>query len=550
MTVTRVKTLSCFEVMEGKNFTPCPLLLYGHFFFMLVEECVKQLILLFHFFRIGKSVLCSMVVSNRSTLLHFADGIAWLSLSQVRGEGAGGGMTYDLYVEYLESICKQLDLVVPSFDEPIALALDSSSVLRRKEEAAMEAAKAEMCRVLSNMHVLIVLDDVWSRSAIPLLNFSNRLDSHLRVLVSTRLRGGFRKATVFDIGELSQQEARTLLLRESGCEHAALTIEEESLAVDIVNRCSLPIAICIAGRRLSSSSNRYEAFQELANEMSDALALHINSHDAMFDLTDRCFVGINGESLKASFVAFSAIFTTNEGKRNFVSATAASKLLDAILLPEDITDLACVNGTVFILQRLHDMGLLERKDDMFAVHHHSVQEYTKQVMKDKRERALLFTRRLSHSLGKRFATKSTKSVEELVSALHHLFARQYISNINVESCWQTVADDGYIFERLPWHVMSSSQRQSHVLARKILCSPSFLKRRVIAMDILPCIKAHINDIEMLQGKFTKKEKKVFRGFVDTAFDVILDYIASEGVDPNDSGRVFMLLAVYFQHQFR
>eukprot|EP00986_Skeletonema_menzelii_P000144 scaffold32_cov144-Skeletonema_menzelii.AAC.8 len=301
---------------------------------------------------IGKSVLCSMVVSNRSTLLHFADGIAWLSVSQVRGEGAGGGMTYDLYVEYLESICKQLDLVVPSFDEPIALALDSSSVLRRKEEAAMEAAKAEMCRVLSNMHVLIVLDDVWSRSAIPWLNFSNRLDSHLRVLVSTRLRGGFRKATVFDIGELSQQEARTLLLRESGCEHAALTIEEESLAVDIVNRCSLPIAICIAGRRLSSSSNRYEAFQELANEMSGALALHINSHDAMFDLTDRCFVGINGESLKASFVAFSAIFTTNEGKRNFVSATAASKVLDAILLPEDITDLACVNGTVFILQRL------------------------------------------------------------------------------------------------------------------------------------------------------------------------------------------------------
>ena len=199
-----------------------------------------------------------MVVSNRSTLLHFADGIAWLSLSKVRGEGARGGMTYDLYVEYLESICNQLDLEVPSFDEPIALASDSSSVLRRKEQAAMEAAKDAMCRLLSNRHVLLVLDDVWSRSAIPWLNFSNRLDSHLRVLLSTRLRGGFRKAKVIDIGELSLQEARTLLLRESGCGHAALTIEVESLAFDIVNRCSLPIAICIAGRRLSSANNRYD----------------------------------------------------------------------------------------------------------------------------------------------------------------------------------------------------------------------------------------------------------------------------------------------------
>ena len=512
---------------------------------MVVEECLKHcLILLSHFFRIGKSVLCSMVVSNRSTLLHFADGIAWLSLSQVRGEGASGGMTYDLYVEYLESICKQIDLEVPSFDEPIALASDSSSVLRRKEQAAMEAAKAAMCRVLNNMHVLIVLDDVWSLSAIPWLNFSNRLDGHLRVLLSTRLRGGFRKANVIDVGKLSQQEARTLLLRESGCEHAALTIEEESLAVDIVNRCSLPIAICIAGRKLSSSNNRCDAFQELANEMSDALAFHIDSHDAMFDLTDRCFVGVNGESLKASFVAFSAIFTTNEGKRNFVSAAAATKVLDALLLPEDVTDLGCINRTILILQRLHDMGLLERKGNMFTVRHDLGQEYAKQILSDKRERAILFTRRLSRSLGKRLATKSTKSVEKFVSALHLLFARQYISIANNESCWQTFADDGYIFQRLPWHVMSSSHRQKHVLARNILCSPSFLERRVAAMDILPCIKAHIHDIEMLEGKFEKN------ALVDTAFDVILDYIASAGVDPNDSGRVCMLLAASFQHQFR
>jgi len=484
-----------------------------------------------------------MVVSNRSTLLHFADGIAWLSLSQVRGEDTRDGLTYNVYIDYIESICNQLGLEVPSFNEPVILAADSYSIRGQKEQAAMEAVKVAMCRLLSNKHVLIVLDDVWSRSAISWLNFSNRLDSHLRVLLSTRLQGGFRKAKAIDVGTLSLEEASTLLIRESGCQHATLTIEEESLAVDIVKRCSLPVAICIAGRRLASSNNRYEAFQELASEMSDVLAHRIDPQDTMFDLTDRCFAGVSGESLKVSL--------TNEGKRAVVPAAAATKLLDALLLPEDRRDLACVNGTVLILRLLHDMGLLERQGDEFKVRHDSGQEYAKQIIMDKRERAMLFTKRLSRSLGKKLASKSTKCAETLVSALHLLFSKECTSEISIESYWQTVADDGYLFERLPWHVMSSTHHQSYLLARNILCSPSFLKRRVYAMGMLPCIKAHIHDIEMLEGKSqTTKEKKDFRGIIDTSFEMISDYIITEGIASHDAGRAFMLIAMYFQQQFR
>jgi hypothetical protein len=492
-----------------------------------------------------------MVVSNRSTLLHFADGIVWLSLSQVRGEGIRGGMTYDVYVDYLESICNQLDLEVPTFNEPIALAADSSSIRRQKEQAAMEAAKYAMCRLLSNMHILIVLDDVWSRSAIPWLNLSNRLDCHLRVLLSTRLLGGFRKAKIINVGTLSLQEARTLLIRESGCQHAALTSEEESLAVDIAERCSLPIAICIAGRRLSSSNNRYESFRELANEMTDAFALQIDSQGTMFDLIDRCFAGSSGESLKASFVAFAVTFTMNEGKRAFVPAAAATKLLDALLLPKDMTDLACVNGTVLILQQLHDMGLLERQGDMFKVRHELGREYAKQIISDQRERTTLFTKRFSRTFGKKQAKKSTKCVEALVSALHLLFARECTSEISIESYWQAVADDGYLFERLPWHLLSSTHQKSHLLAGSILCSPSFLKRRVGSMGMLPCIKVHIHDMEMLVGKsHTKKEQARFQRTADTSFEVILDYISTEGITPQDTGRAYMMLALYFQQHFR
>ncbi len=495
-------------------------------------------------------MLCSMVASNRSTLLHFVDGVVWLSLSQVRGEDNRGGMTYDLYVDFLETICKQLDLEVPSFDEPIALSTDDSSVLRQKEQAAMEAAKATMCRLLSDRQILIVLDDVWSRSAISWLNLSNTLDSHLRVLVSTRLQGGYRKAKVIDVEKLSLQEATTLLISESGCQHAALTTEEESLAVDIVKRCSLPVAICIAGRMLLSSNNRCEAFRKLSNEMSEALAFQIDPYDTTFDLTDRCFTGIGGEPLKASFVAFSVTFTTDEGKRTFVSAAAATKVLEALLLPVDKRDLDCKNGTVLVLQQLHDMGLLERQGDNFKVHHDLGQEYAKQVLNDKQEREILFANRLSRPLGKRLGRKSTKCAESLVSALHLLYAREYTSKVDTESYWQTVADDEYVFQRLPWHVMSSSLHQSHHLATNLLCSPSFLKRRVAAMDILPCVKAHIHDMEVLRGKsHTKKEKERFQGEFETSFDVILDYIATE-VAPHECGKAYMLLALYFQQQFR
>ena len=171
----------------------------------------------------------------------------------------------------------------------------------------MEAAKTSMCRLLNNRYVLIVLDDVWSCSAVSWLNFSNRMDSQLRLLISTRLEGSCRKAKVIDVGPLSPQEARTLLLRESGCQHAELTTEEESLAAEIVQRCSLPVAICIAGRRLSYSLNRYETFQELASEMSAALAFRMDPCDTMFNLTDRCFVGVNSDVLKSAFVASSFI---------------------------------------------------------------------------------------------------------------------------------------------------------------------------------------------------------------------------------------------------
>ena len=457
-------------------------------------------------------------------------------------------MTYAIYIEYLESICNQLGLELPTFNEPIILAADTDSIRHRKVQIAMEDAKASMCRLLSNRHILIILDDVWNRSAVPWLNFSNRLGSHLRLLLSTRLRGGFgENAKTIDIGTLSLEEATTLLIRESGYQDSALTSDEELFAAEIVTKCSLPVAICIAGRMLASSCNRQEAFQKLASEMSEAFAHQIDPQSSMFDLTDRCFAGPAGEALKVSFVAFSVVFTTNEGKRTFVPGTVAMKLIDALMLPEDRREIGCAKGTFIVLQQLSDMGLLERQGNTFKVRHDTGQEYSKQIMKNKTDLARLFKKRVGQVVGRSQASKSVKSAVRLISMLHLILTKQY-PDISVGNYWETIVDDiGYLFVRLPWHVICASQ--THLLARSFLCSPLFLSRRIEVMGMLSCVKAHLHDIEVLdQMARTEKEKKIVQSTIDDSFEMISDFV-KERASP-DNGRAYTMLAQHFQHRFR
>lgn len=467
-------------------------------------------------------------------------------------------MPYDVYVQYLQSICYQLDVEAPLFSEPIILAADSDSIRRRKVQGAMEDAKLGMIRLLANRSILIVLDDVWSQSAVPWLNFANRMGSHLRVLLSTRLRVGFSRAKNIEVGSLTVQEATTLLLSESGCQHAELTSEEQSLAFDIATRCRLPVSICIAGRRLASSNDRCRCFQQLASEISEARAHLSDPQRTMYALTDRCFVGI-GDAMKASFVAFAAIFTTNEGKRALVTADAAAKFVDALLMPEDRNrqpwgqQMVGVNVAHFLLQQLHEIGLIDRHDGGYQIHHDSGKEYARHILNDKRERALLFQKRMSHAVGSKQALLSVKSSKTLVRALHTVFVQactaDNLSHASDHNYWQNMEDDGYCFVRLTWHLIIS--QQSRPLARQVLCSSPFFKRRVDAMGTLPGVRATVQDIDALYAiSQSAQDKQHCQDSITAAFEMISDFIAAEGTALLDAGNAFVLLAQYFQKHFR
>ena len=500
----------------------------------------------------GKSVLCSMVVSNQNTLRHFADGIAWLSLSQVRGESSAS-MSYDTYLEYLDSICLQLGLDFPTCHEPIILPSDSETVRRRKIRRAMEDAKLGMCRLLARTNVLIVLDDVWSRSAVSWLSFSNRPNSNLKTLVTTRLRGGFSKAQMIDVGTLDVGEAVKLLLLESARDCSELSQNERLLAQQVAERCGLlPVALCMAGRLISTGHN-------FTQDLEKFISVHgiddPEGKSTIFSLTDRCFTdtGEATDVVKMAFVAFASLFTFNEERRAPVPAKTAVDFFDLLLLDSDEVKLAAsgINGPRSLLSYLHDIGLLERRGQSYRVQHDLHQEYAFHILNDKRERRALFQKRIRATVGKSRAKKSTSDSKCLIKAIHCILGITYginDSHAQPETYWAGLDDDGYCFSRLIRHVIASGTLKS---AKIILRSASFAKKRKDSLGLIPAIRAYIEDFEALGSiSHTKKEKATDQDAIGETVEILSDFIDDEAVDPSTSAKAYVMLALYFQHHFQ
>ena len=500
----------------------------------------------------GKSVLCSLVVSNQHILWHFADGIAWLSLSQVRGESSAS-MPYDTYMEYLDSICLQLGLDFPTCHEPIILPSDSESVRRRKIRRAMEDAKLGMCRLLARANVLIVLDDVWSRSAVSWLSFSNRPNSNVKTLVTTRFRGGFSKAQMINVGTLDVDEAVKLLLLESARDCSELSQDERLLAQQVAERCGLlPVALCMAGRLISTGHNFMKDLEKFisASGINDP-----EGRSTIFDLTDRCFTdtGEASDVVKVAFVAFASLFTFNEERRAPVPAKTVVEFFDLLLLESDEAKLAAsgINGPRSLLTYLHDIGLLERRGHAYRIQHDLHHEYAFHILNDRRERKGLFQKRIRATVGKSRARKSVSDAKCLIKAMHCILGHAYgiiDAHTQPDNYWASLDDDGYCFARLPRHIVASGSLQS---ARIMLRSASLAKQRVDSIGLCPATRAYIEDLEALGSiSQTNKERLATQIAISETVEIMCEFINGESVDPSTSGKAYVMLALYFQHHFQ
>ena len=502
----------------------------------------------------GKSVLCSLVVSNQHILRYFADGIAWLSLSQVRGEkSASTSMSYETYVEYLDSICLQLGLDFPTCHEPIILPGDSESVRRRKIRRAMEDAKLSMCRLLARANVLIVLDDVWSRSAVSWLSFSNRPNSNVKTLVTTRLRGGFSKAQMIHVGTLDVDEAVKLLLLEGARDCSELSQDERLLAQQVAERCGLlPVALCMAGRLISTG---HDFMQDLEKFVSASGINDPEGRSTIFDLTDRCFTdtGEATDVVKMAFVAFASLFTFNEERRAPVPAKAVVDFFDLLLLESDEAKLAAsgINGPRSLLTYLHDIGLLERRGHAYRIQHDLHHEYAFHILNDRRERKILFHKRIRATVGKSRARKSVSDAKCLIKSMHSIVGHAYGVNdahTQPDTYWASLDDDGFCFARLPRHIVASGSLQR---ARIMLRSASLAKRRMDSIGLCPATRAYIEDFEALGSvSQTKKDRLATQIAISETVEIMSEFIDGETVDPSTCGKAYVMLALYFQHHFQ
>ena len=276
----------------------------------------------------GKTTVAAIVASRTDVREAFCDGIVWMTLGQRRhvwGAEASGrkALTYQEYQYYLLTICHQLDMAPPSFDDPILLSGDEDSMRRHKTLQSMYDAKQDMTNLLHKMNILIVLDDLWHPSDLEWFQFANRPNSRLRLLVTTRVGGSqahrqIRKNSLVERNEnhllngdiheentnhewisqevvihlraLQEEEAVQLLLSEASpfqsrqrrrkptCPDKYYSEDERRHAITIVRGCHyLPVAIHSIERVLSAvlpmpgdfHTSKTRDLKWLASKMSD-----------------------------------------------------------------------------------------------------------------------------------------------------------------------------------------------------------------------------------------------------------------------------------------
>lgn len=153
---------------------------------------------------IGKTTLAGQVASHHSIVLVFT--VLWLDIKQKQ-------MTYDLYVSYLNDLCKQIQC--PDQGWPVCIKRFEEPALRSlRGRDAMKAAKAKMSGLIVShgRNVLLILDDVRDEEIIEWFRFHDRQS----VIVTTPHPDLKGVDWTLELVPVSAEEGVELFLKEAG----------------------------------------------------------------------------------------------------------------------------------------------------------------------------------------------------------------------------------------------------------------------------------------------------------------------------------------------
>jgi len=162
---------------------------------------------------IGKTVHATLICKDSTVRLHFKDGILWITIGR----------------EHATSPTDVQSAVVHFFTgERVHIPNVNLGLIE------LSIASAGKC-------CLIVLDDVWQPEFIDCLSTLNKTS---QLLITTRRK--FKNVVQFDLGLLSNEDSRTLLLKHAkrvGCSE-----EEKQTLQQVLKLCgNLPLALTVIG---------------------------------------------------------------------------------------------------------------------------------------------------------------------------------------------------------------------------------------------------------------------------------------------------------------
>ncbi|NQV14810.1 hypothetical protein HQ531_05070, partial [bacterium] len=202
----------------------------------------------------GKSVIATKLAKDEFILNHFNSGIFWVEVNQVPDVR-----------NLLQLICTQIDIVVD-------------------ESSSLELLNSKLEEYFYSKTILLVLDDVWDIRHLKQFHFIN--DSS-KTLITTKFKRVLGDSVIYDLGQLSPQQALELLKKkvdtvtEENLDLVEKILKETgglALAVDIVSSMMRgkiteyweSILKNLQGSKISSIHNRRE------NKLHDSLHIVID----------------------------------------------------------------------------------------------------------------------------------------------------------------------------------------------------------------------------------------------------------------------------------
>eukprot|EP00588_Corethron_pennatum_P020081 CAMPEP_0194321682 /NCGR_PEP_ID=MMETSP0171-20130528/17881_1 /TAXON_ID=218684 /ORGANISM="Corethron pennatum, Strain L29A3" /LENGTH=854 /DNA_ID=CAMNT_0039079677 /DNA_START=365 /DNA_END=2926 /DNA_ORIENTATION=+ len=437
-----------------------------------------------------------------------------------------------MYVACMRDLCRQIGKQADLFyEELVYLPSDTTLTKAAKSLQAIEKAKLQMSRLMNDIKIFLVLDDVWCHEDVEIFNFGEEMNSSFTLFVTTRTLDMFPSAGAcwIDVPLLKPQDAVSLFFLESGRGHPIPRDEDFFVAEKVVMKCGyLPLAIRIAAK----VAKAYPDFLSSEDDLEDIPSTIGNVQDAsaanqtIVNLLHRSFSIVTDAdasyAVKICFGAMAVVFHHSEDILPWISQSMVEMLWAQLFLTfEYMTPYLPklreyrLNSMNDITQLLYIMGLINKRNvidqgnitNELQIHHDLLREYGKMtiVQFEKDRGGNTMRTHPSFDNTESLSRRNSSDLEEITIELHSLMVDCYQNKLGgfteseIGRCY-----DSHMLHWLPHHMIKARNLKE---ALQLLMNRSFLRNRIEFLGILEGTKQYASDIQTIQKGDQSNYKK-------------------------------------------